>query len=77
MRRAWRNLSAELVGVLVQPVRADGDVALEVIPYEIDLLDVPAAEHLLDLGPFDLLRIGSAVVEQKPADSQNQDKVKP
>ena len=77
MRRGGRNLSAELVGVFVQPVRADCDVSLEIVPYEINLLDVPFEEHLLYLGPFYFLRVGSAVVEKQPTDAKNQDQIQP
>lgn|SRR5574344_1453798 len=77
MRRAGRNLAAKLVSIFVEPVRAHGDVALEVVPHEINLLDVALEEHLLDLGPFYLLRIGPAVVEQQPTYAKDKNKVKP
>ena len=54
-------------GILSKTLRLDAYVALEVVPDEADVLDVPFPDHRLDLIPFDFLGRGGAVVQQHPS----------
>ena len=65
MRRPARDGPArELVGILGQALRADLDLAPDIVPHEDDLLDVARLGHRLDLLPFDLLGFGGLLVRE-------------
>ena len=52
-------------------------MTFELVSYENDFLDVTGKPLLLDVSPLLLLRIGSALVEEHPADTDKEDDVYP
>ena len=66
MRGLLRHRASEHICILGEPVGTYRHTALKVVPYEHYLLDVPGLNLGLDIIPFYLLRIGSALIEKHP-----------
>ena len=78
MGRRLGHLAAEVFGILGQALGTDRDLALEVVAGIFNLFDITRTEHLLDLGPFDFLRVRRFRVAIKhPPDAQDEQQVEP
>ena len=77
MRGLLRYHTAKLLLELAETVRSDGNMSLEFISDEHHLLDVSGEPLLLNLIPFLLLRIGTALVKEHPAYSDEDQDVYP
>ena len=73
VRRLGRSLPAgKQICIFAQAVGLHGNAALVVVAYEMDVFDVTVEHHLLHLSPFYLLRAGTGIVEEHPANTQDQ-----
>ena len=77
MGRLLRNHSSKLILELAEPVRSDGHLTFKLVSDEHDLLDIAGKPLLLDLIPLYLLRIGTVLIEEHPADSDKEQDIYP
>ena len=78
MRRLCRYCATnKLVGICRQSVRFHSDGTLEVISHEMNLLNITAEYHTLNLCPFNLGWSRAALTEKHPAYTYEQEEIEP
>ena len=77
MGRLSGNIASELVFEFPKSVRSDCHLTLEFIPDEHDLLYITFFPECLHFIPFHFLRIGSSLIEEHPANTDEKYNVKP